>query len=318
MREAPKPAKLSVQIRTRRARKDEGGVGDEASFSLDVAFDAAVGITILFGPSGCGKSTTLAAIAGLLRPDAGRIALGDDVWFDSARGIDRPPHLRGVAFVFQSLALFPHMTAAHNVSYGMDRHLSASEKRQRAEKLLARLKVGHFADRRPATFSGGEAQRVALARAFAMSPRIALFDEPFSAMDRQLRKDLDRRRTQLRRGARDSARPRDASAKRGARAGRSRHSARGRTHRAPGGSTGAPSAGGQPRHVLRRDAARRSAPRHGRSAGPSLAPVWGRAPDRATSIAGSARPRELGARPQSQGHLRGFQRRYGICLGTLP
>ena len=190
MREAPKPAKLSVQIRTRRARKDEGGVGDEASFSLDVAFDAAVGITILFGPSGCGKSTTLAAIAGLLRPDAGRIALGDDVWFDSARGIDRPPHLRGVAFVFQSLALFPHMTAAHNVSYGMDRHLSASEKRQRAEKLLARLKVGHLADCRPATFSGGEAQRVALARAFAMSPRIALFDEPFSAMDRQLRKDL--------------------------------------------------------------------------------------------------------------------------------
>jgi len=183
----PTEPKLSVQIRSTRARKS----GDrEESFSLDVAFEATPGITILFGPSGCGKSTTLAAIAGLIRPDSGRIALGDDVWFDSERGINRPPHLRGVAFVFQSLALFPHMTAAHNVTYGMDRHLSGSEKRSRAETLLARLKVGHLADRRPATFSGGEAQRVALARAFAMSPRAALFDEPFSAMDRQLRKDL--------------------------------------------------------------------------------------------------------------------------------
>jgi len=179
--------KLSVRIRTTRARRS----GDkEESFSLDVAFEAAPGITILFGPSGCGKSTTLSAIAGLTRPDSGRIALGDDVWFDSERGIDRPPRQRGVAFVFQSLALFPHMTAAHNVTYGMNRSLSAAEKRRRADALLTRLKVGHLADRRPATFSGGEAQRVALARAFAMSPRIALFDEPFSAMDRQLRRDL--------------------------------------------------------------------------------------------------------------------------------
>jgi len=183
----PAEPKLSVRIRSTRAR----GSGDhEAPFSLDVAFEAVPGITILFGPSGCGKSTTLAAIAGLVRPDSGRIALGDDVWFDSALGIDRPPHLRGVAFVFQSLALFPHMTAARNVMYGMDRALSASAKRARAEALLGRLKVGHLADRRPATFSGGEAQRVAIARAFAMSPRIALFDEPFSAMDRQLRKEL--------------------------------------------------------------------------------------------------------------------------------
>jgi molybdate transport system ATP-binding protein len=183
----PAEPKLSVQIRTTRKR----GAGDDGPpFSLDVAFEAAPGITILFGPSGCGKSTTLAVIAGLLRPDSGRIALGDDVWFDSERGIDRPPHLRHVAFVFQSLALFPHMTAARNVMYGMDRALSRSEKRERAAALLARLKVAHLADRRPATFSGGEAQRVAIARAFAMSPRVALFDEPFSAMDRQLRKDL--------------------------------------------------------------------------------------------------------------------------------
>jgi molybdate transport system ATP-binding protein len=183
----PDSPTLSVAIRMARVRKD----GDKKeSFSLDVAFEAASGITILFGPSGCGKSTTLAAIAGLLRPDAGRIALGDDVWFDSERGIDRPPHLRGVAFVFQSLALFPHMTAAHNVMYGMQRALPSAEKRGRADALLGRLRVGHLADRKPHTFSGGEAQRVALARAFAMSPRIALFDEPFSAMDRDLRKGL--------------------------------------------------------------------------------------------------------------------------------
>ncbi len=177
---------MSVAIRAVRARKSGG---KEESFSVDFSFEAAPGITILFGPSGCGKSTTLAAIAGLVRPDSGRIALGEDVWFDSERGIDRPPHRRGVAFVFQSLALFPHMTAAQNVAYGMDRALSRSARRQRAEELLARLKVGHLVDRRPATFSGGEAQRVALARAFATSPKIALFDEPFSAMDRQLSRD---------------------------------------------------------------------------------------------------------------------------------
>ncbi len=179
---------LSVQIRATRARTKAGS--EKESFSLDVAFEAPVGITILFGPSGCGKSTTLAAIAGLTRPDAGRIALGDEVWFDSERGIDVPPHERGVAFVFQSLALFPHMTAAQNVTYGMSRALDRVAKRRRAEEILARLRVGHLTDRKPRTFSGGEAQRVALSRAFAMSPRIALFDEPFSAMDRQLRKDL--------------------------------------------------------------------------------------------------------------------------------
>jgi molybdate transport system ATP-binding protein len=179
-------AKLSVRIRaTRQPAKDR-----EEPFSLDVEFEAAPGITILFGPSGCGKSTTLAAIAGLVRPEAGRVALGDDVWFDSAAGIDRPVHQRKIAFVFQSLALFPHMTAAANVTYGMDRSLSHAEKRQRAQDLLARLRVGHLADRKPPTFSGGEAQRVALARAVATSPRVALFDEPFSAMDRQLRRDL--------------------------------------------------------------------------------------------------------------------------------
>ncbi len=158
------------------------------AFTLEVAFRAPPGITVLFGPSGAGKSTTLAAIAGLIRPQTGRIALGDDVWFDGR--IEKPVHKRGAAFVFQSLALFPHMSALDNVAYGIDRGIGRGERRKRAGQMLERMHVAHLADRRPRTFSGGEAQRVALARAFAVRPRIVLLDEPFSAMDRDLRLSL--------------------------------------------------------------------------------------------------------------------------------
>jgi molybdate transport system ATP-binding protein len=159
-------------------------------FTLDVSFECPPGFTVLFGPSGAGKSTTLAAIAGLVTPDAGRVALGSDVWFDSTKQVDRPVHLRGVAFVFQSLALFPHLTGLANVEYGIDRRLPRSERRTRALEMLTRMKVAHLAHRRPATFSGGEGQRVALARAFARSPALVLLDEPFSAMDRELAREL--------------------------------------------------------------------------------------------------------------------------------
>ena len=114
------------------------------------------------------------------------------MWLDTAADIDRPIHRRKVAFVFQSLALFPHLSAIDNVTYGMDRELTSAARHARATALLARLRVGHLAARKPPTFSGGEAQRVALARAFAMDPRIVLFDEPFSAMDRELRRELYR------------------------------------------------------------------------------------------------------------------------------
>lgn len=175
-------ASLSVQL----------GVDRRGGFALDVAFEAPPGITILFGPSGAGKSTILAAIAGLIHPERGRVALGDDVWLDTKAGLDRPIHRRKVAFVFQSLALFPHLSAIDNVVYGMDRALKSAAKQARATELLERLRVGHLAARRPPTFSGGEAQRVALARAFAMDPRIVLFDEPFSALDRERRRELYR------------------------------------------------------------------------------------------------------------------------------
>jgi len=168
------------------ARLERPGRG----FALDVTFDVPPGVTILFGPSGAGKSTVLAAIAGLVQPAAGRIALGAETWFDGAARTARPVHKRRVAFVFQSLALFPHMTAAQNVSYGMDGGLDRAARRERARAMLERLHVAHLADRRPPTFSGGEAQRVALARALATSPRVVLLDEPFSALDRELRRAL--------------------------------------------------------------------------------------------------------------------------------
>lgn len=162
------------------------------SFTLDVAFQAPPGVTVLYGPSGAGKSRTLGCIAGIVRPDRGRIALGDDVWFEHAsraRRVEKPIHERRVAYVFQSLALFPHMTAAENVTYGMTDG-DAAEKRARAEAMLARMRVAHLATRKPRTFSGGEAQRVALARAFAMSPRLLLLDEPFSALDSGVKREL--------------------------------------------------------------------------------------------------------------------------------
>ena len=160
------------------------------AFELDVAFRVPPGITILFGPSGSGKSTALQAVAGLARPDAGRVALGDEVWFDGGARVDRPPQERHVAYVFQSLALFPHLTAVGNVCYGIARSVPRPERVERARRLLERLGVAHLAERRPRTFSGGEAQRVAIARALAMEPRVLLLDEPFSALDQALRVQL--------------------------------------------------------------------------------------------------------------------------------
>src|SRR5262245_13635269 len=112
------------------------------AFALEVKFEAPPGITILFGPSGAGKSTTLQAIAGFIRP-IGLITLGDEVWFDSRHGLETPPHRRGIGFVFQSLALFPHLSAVDNVAYGIDPALGTLERRRRALEMLERMKVAH-------------------------------------------------------------------------------------------------------------------------------------------------------------------------------
>lgn len=171
-------AELTATIQLRRAE-----------FQLDVELACPPGITCVMGPSGSGKSTILQVLAGLYRPDAGRVCLGSECWLDVARGIEVPVNQRRLAYVFQSLALFPHLSALHNVEYGMH-HLPREERAAKAYKLLDRLGVGHLAKRRPRTFSGGEAQRVALARAIARQPHVVLLDEPFSALDRDLRAQL--------------------------------------------------------------------------------------------------------------------------------
>lgn len=160
-----------------------------SDFALDVELVCPHGITCIMGPSGSGKSTILAVLAGLQVPDRGRVAVGTHVWLDRDQGIDVPVHRRRLSYVFQGLALFPHMSALRNVEYGMHDTPSA-ERSAKAKALLDRVGVGHLAKRRPRTFSGGEAQRVALARALARSPELVLLDEPFSALDRDLRAQL--------------------------------------------------------------------------------------------------------------------------------
>ena len=155
-------------------------------------------VIVLFGHSGSGKSLTLRAIAGLLRPDAGRIVIGGAPVLDTARGIDVPPQRRGVGMVVQSYALFPHLTVRENIAFGLH-GLPRREQRRRVDELLGLLDLGQLAERRPATISGGQAQRVALARALAPRPRLLLLDEPFSALDSAIRVNLRRELARLKR-----------------------------------------------------------------------------------------------------------------------
>ena len=160
-----------------------------SEFALDVELRCPAGITCIMGPSGSGKSTILAVLAGLQVPDRGRIAMGSQVWLDREQKIAVPVHRRRLSYVFQSLALFPHMSALRNVEYGMN-EVPRVDRTRKAMLLLERLGVAHLAKRRPRTYSGGEAQRVALARALARSPQLVLLDEPFSSLDRELRTQL--------------------------------------------------------------------------------------------------------------------------------
>ncbi len=166
---------------------------------LAVAFSAAPGeLVALFGPSGSGKSTILRAIAGLYRPRSGRIAVDGTVWFDAGRGRFLPPWQRRVGLVFQSYALFPHLSARGNVMAALG-HLPRAARRARAQELLEQVHLAALAERRPAMLSGGEQQRVALARALAREPHVLLLDEPFSAVDRMTRESLYRELAQIRR-----------------------------------------------------------------------------------------------------------------------
>jgi molybdate transport system ATP-binding protein len=169
----------------------EAQLGD---FRLDAAFEgAAEGVTVLFGASGAGKSSVLAAVAGALRPDAGRIALGDEVLFDSAAGVDRRMERRRIGWVFQDARLFPHLSVEANLRFGLKRAPGFSKGNPgpiRFETVVEVLGVGHLLHRRPRDLSGGERQRVGLGRALLSQPRLLLMDEPLAALDAARRSEI--------------------------------------------------------------------------------------------------------------------------------
>jgi len=154
-------------------------------FSLEIQFSSPAGVTVLFGHSGSGKTTVLQCIAGLLAPDSGSISIAGQTLYDSARGLDHPAQVRRVGYVFQDLALFPHMSVARNVAFGV--RVKGAEKQQLVQGVLERFGIASLANHRPAEISGGERQRVALARALVTQPRILLLDEPFSGLDDELK-----------------------------------------------------------------------------------------------------------------------------------
>lgn len=158
--------------------------------ALDLAFACPAGkVLALIGPSGAGKSTVLRSIAGLYVPKTGRIACGPETWFDSEAGICLPPHQRRSGLVFQSYALFPHLSALANVEIALGARPKA-ERRNAAFALLQRMHLEGLERRKPAELSGGQQQRVALARALAREPMALLLDEPLSAVDRRTRRRL--------------------------------------------------------------------------------------------------------------------------------
>ena len=158
-------------------------------FALDVSWEAPEEVVALVGPSGSGKTLTLHCLAGLVRPDEGRIRFDDDVLFDAATGVDRPPRGRRLGYVFQGYALFPHLTVRANIAYGL-RDWERSARRARVATLVERLGLEKLEERRPFELSGGQQQRVALARALAIDPALLLLDEPLSALDAPLRRQL--------------------------------------------------------------------------------------------------------------------------------
>jgi molybdate transport system ATP-binding protein len=174
-REQPANSPLTVRVHKRLASRAQ-------QFVLEVDFQTAAGFTILFGPSGAGKTTLLDCVAGLANPDSGHIAIGNRILYDAAEHIDLPAAKRRVGYVFQNLALFPHLTVEQNVEYGLA-HLPQAERASQASAILQAFRIPHLASRYPRDISGGESQRTALARTLVTDPAVLLLDEPLAALD---------------------------------------------------------------------------------------------------------------------------------------
>src|SRR5207302_5224955 len=159
------------------------------AFHLDVDFSIPPGITILLGPSCAGKSTLLDCVAGLISPDEGRISISNDLLFDSATHLNLSAQNRRLGYLFQSPALFPHLSAKQNIEYGIS-HVSAADRNAAASEVSKLFRIENLSSRKPAELSGGEAQRVALARALVTKPRALLLDEPLSALDADLKNSI--------------------------------------------------------------------------------------------------------------------------------
>ena len=176
---------MTIDVAFRRTLADP-----QRPFSLDVRFRSAHSRIVLYGPSGAGKSLTLRAIAGLVTPDQGHIVVHGQTWFDAGRRLFLPPQARRVGYLFQDYALFPHLTVAQNVAFGLGsgwRNPSRRTFPEAARRWIHTLELDGLANRYPSQISGGQQQRVALARALAPEPRLLLLDEPFAALDPLLR-----------------------------------------------------------------------------------------------------------------------------------
>ncbi len=156
---------------------------------IALSFKSEEGLTALFGPSGAGKTTILNMVAGLLRPDQGRIMVGGSILFDSAAEIDVPPERRRIGYIFQDGRLFPHLRVRDNLLYGL-KLVSPHDRWMTLDEALSFLGIGHLLDRWPETLSGGEAQRVAIGRALLCGPNFLLMDEPLSSLDSARREEI--------------------------------------------------------------------------------------------------------------------------------
>jgi molybdate transport system ATP-binding protein len=158
-------------------------------FDLDISLECDAGVTVLFGASGSGKTLTLDSLAGFLRPDRGRILLNNEILFDAQSEVSLPPQRRGLGYVFQNYALFPHMTVEQNLAFGVSR-LPALERHSRVREMLDLFGLTTLGSRLPQELSGGEKQRASIARALIPQPRLLLLDEPARGLDYQLRLDF--------------------------------------------------------------------------------------------------------------------------------